>query len=410
MKQQNLFPDFTPASNGEKKLVISKFKNKILSKEQTAFNKHSKKIETLREQIESDQLKYNKLSSYYLTKVQPEHEKYARASIDFVKQLYHMHKYEKLTNVAKEKLGLLILNNLEHAFEYIIPNDDEKAIYDTFSDISYNEQEKEQLEMLKNSMGEMFSEMFDTDIDFSDMDMSEEGIAKKMAELKDEIVNNENNNPKLKNRKQTKKEIEAKIRKKQAEELQNKSIRSIYTSLAKMLHPDLETDEIKKLEKQELMKKITNAYHEKDLHTLLKFELEIIHQESENIEHLTDEKLRLLNLALKEQVIELEHEKNMQRQNPKYEKIVSYGFYSEKTAIQQMDVEIKEITAQQKEIYKDLELLKQKKGLQFLNQILKNIQLNNSLNSPFDDTDMNMDDMLAVFELIGNMAKVKRKK
>ena len=47
-------------------------------------------------------------------------------------------------------------------------------------------------------------------------------------------------------------------------------------SLAKMLHSDLETDETLKLEREELMKKVTAAYQDKDLNTLLKLEIEII--------------------------------------------------------------------------------------------------------------------------------------
>lgn len=408
MKQNNLFPDFNPSSNKEDKVVISKFKNKILSKEQIQFNKYSKKIEKLREQIESEQLKYDNLSAYYLTKLQPEHEKYGHISISFVKQLYHMYKYEKLTNIAKEKVGLLILSNLERAFQYIIPDDDVKAIYNTFSELSYEDEEKEQLELMKDSMGDFFSEMFDADIDFTDMDMSEEGMAKKMAEIKEKIENGEKKHSGLKNRKQTKRQIEAELRKKQAEELQNKNIRNIYTSLAKMLHPDLESNEIKRLEKEELMKKITNAYQEKDLHTLLKFELEIIHMQSENIEHLTDEKLRLLNSALKEQVIELEQEKALRCQHPKYEKIFPYVPFPEKVAVQQMNFEINELSVRQKEILADTELLKERKGVQFLTQILRTINVDDSDDDFLEDLDEN--EMLEMLKLLENMTKGKKKK
>ena len=75
-----------------------------------------------------------------------------------------------------------------------------------------------------------------------------------------------------------------------------------------MLHPDLEIDESLKFDREELMKKATAAYQEKDLHILLKLEIEIIHKQSKNLDHLMDEKLKFLNLALKEQVIELKEE------------------------------------------------------------------------------------------------------
>ena len=412
MKQSSLFPD-TFESSIKDTSVISKFQKKILSKEQALFNKYSKKIETLRNQIESEQLKYDNLSKYFLTKVQPEQENYGNTVIEFVKQLYSMYKYEKLTNIAKEKVGQLIVSNLNRAFEFVIPNEEVKTIYDKFSDTSYDQEEKEQINMMKDSMGDMFSEMFGTDVDFSDMNMmDEESVARKMAEMKEIFENQqENNNKKTNSRKKTKREIDFEIKKKQAEELQNKNIRSIYTSLAKMLHPDLELDKMKKIEKEELMKKVTNAYHEKDLHTLLKLEIEIIHQETKNLEHLTDEKLKLLNAALKEQVDELEQEKKMQKYHPKYENISESMHFPEKRAIQQLDNQIKGLSNQQNEITLDIEQLKGRKGVQFLTQLLKNINYNNSFDDDFDFTDdFDENDLIEALKIFENVGKGKKQK
>ncbi len=416
MKQQSLFPNIDDSLKKSSSLVLSKFKNKILSKEQSLFNKYSKKIELLRNQIESEQLKYENLVKYFITKVEPEQKSYADALIEFVKQLFIMYKHEKLTNIAKEKLSLLIISNLKSAFKFVVPSDDVKAIYDSFNDTSYDEEESEQIDMMKDSMGDMFSEMFGTNIDFSDMDMSEEGMAKKLAEMKEIFENQEKNSPKTKSRKKTKREIDFEIKKKQAEELQNKNIRSIYTSLAKMLHPDLELDEMKRLEKEELMKKVTNAYHEKDLHTLLKLEIEIIHKENENLEHLTDEKLKLLNIALKEQVDELEEEKEMQKHHPKYENIGEFMHFPEKRATQQIDNYIREIIDERNGLEWDLLKLKERKGVQFLTQMLKQINLPNSFNKNFDfdfdddfDDDLNENELNTLLDFIINKGKSKKK-
>lgn len=412
MKQHSIFPDTRESFKKDNSPVISKFQKKILSKEQALFNKYSKKIETLRGQIESEQLKYDNLARYFLTEVEPEQKNYGNAAIEFVKQLYSMYKYEKLTNIAKEKISQLIVSNLNRAFEFVIPNEEVKAIYDTFSDTSYDQEEKEQINMMKDSMGDMFSDMFGTNVDFSDMDMTPEGMAKKMAEMKEIFENQEDkNNQKTNSRKKTKREINFEIKKKQAEELQNKNIRSIYTSLAKMLHPDLELDEIKKLEKEELMKKVTNAYHEKDLHTLLKLEIEIIHRETENLEHLTDEKLKLLNAALKEQVDELEQEKEEQKYHPKYERISEFIHFPENRAIQQLNNQIKGLNSQQNEITLDIEQLKGRKGVQYLSQILKKINVRNAFDTGFDFTDgFNGNDLMEAFEMLGNRGMDKKGK
>lgn len=57
-----------------------------------------------------------------------------------------------------------------------------------------------------------------------------------------------------------------------ADELQeklSKSIRSVYATLVKFLHPDKELDEQKKLEKTEAIKEVTIAYENKDMLSLL---------------------------------------------------------------------------------------------------------------------------------------------
>jgi len=385
-------------------LSISKSNNKVLSKEQIQFNKLSKRIENIRKQIESTQVKLDTLFSYYSEKMPPQYEKYGNGLTAFVMQLNEMHKYLKFTNTKREKLETLILNNLEKAFVHIMPTDEVKAIYDKFSETSFDEELKKQEGQLKDSMSDMFSKMFGKKVDFSDMDMSEEAIAKKMAEMQDVFEQVEQNvgDFKTKKRKQTVSQLKQEEKKKQIEELQNKNFRLIYTSLAKMLHPDLEIDETLKNEKEELMKKVTNAYNDKDLHTLLKLEIEIIHKENENLERLTDDKLKLLNSALKEQVNELNHELSMVTHHPKYEPISEYVFYAEKTAIQKINKEYKEIVEEETYINEDIEKLKSSKGEKFLNELLNSVYHENS------NGNMNLDDISTVDALKELMTMMKQ--
>lgn len=69
MKQSSLFPHHGTSPKEVIRLVISKSKNKILSKEETAFNKFSQQIESLRKQIENDQKKFDKLSNFFSASV-----------------------------------------------------------------------------------------------------------------------------------------------------------------------------------------------------------------------------------------------------------------------------------------------------------------------------------------------------
>jgi succinate dehydrogenase flavin-adding protein (antitoxin of CptAB toxin-antitoxin module) len=136
------------------------------------------------------------------------------------------------------------------------------------------------------------------------------------------------------------------------EEAKNKSISSIYRQLAKIIHPDLEADETIKLEKEELMKQLTAAYENNDLHTLLSLEIQWIQKEENQLSALTDEKLKTYNKIMEEQAEDLKNEIIMLENHPRYNalrhiedfpgQLRSIDLEGEKEYIQE---ELKEITA-----------------------------------------------------------------
>ncbi len=92
-----------------------------------------------------------------------------------------------------------------------------------------------------------------------------------------------------------------------AEALQDKlskSIRSVYTSLVKHLHPDKEMDEEKKIIKTEAIKEVTLAYETKDMLTLLILQAKYGIVE----ETINDGDLRNYNAILKKQAADLENQ------------------------------------------------------------------------------------------------------
>jgi hypothetical protein len=70
------------------------------------------------------------------------------------------------------------------------------------------------------------------------------------------------------------------------------------------------------------MQEVTTAYARKDLHTLLKLELEWVHREESGDAQMTDEKLDVYSQLLKEQVADLEMEASMLPYSPKYQPLV----------------------------------------------------------------------------------------
>lgn len=86
-------------------------------------------------------------------------------------------------------------------------------------------------------------------------------------------------------------------------EKMTQSIRSIYISLVKKLHPDKEPDENEKIRKTEVVKQLTEAYENKDLLSLLLLQSKYQISKEKDLKD-----LRSYNQILEEQVSTLEEE------------------------------------------------------------------------------------------------------
>lgn len=89
------------------------------------------------------------------------------------------------------------------------------------------------------------------------------------------------------------------------EQHRKKSIRAIYIDLIKAFHPDTEQDATKKLEKEEISKKITEAYGNNDLYTLLNLETEFLEQQSSRLNGMKAETAKSYLAMLDNQIKEL---------------------------------------------------------------------------------------------------------
>ena len=106
-------------------------------------------------------------------------------------------------------------------------------------------------------------------------------------------------------RKMTKAELNQKLQ----EEQTLKSMREIYLELVKELHPDRETDETLRVQKEERMKQLTEAYKQKDLASLLMMQINWLQEESAKTpQSQTDEVLKRYNKILRAQLNRLEEE------------------------------------------------------------------------------------------------------
>lgn len=314
----------------------------VLNKRQKEFNQLSEKIEQL------DKLIPELRATYYLLieRVQKEYNpivmEYQSFRVEMVKlmdrtyekDLYRKAYLTKLAYLISEISFDLIVN---YKFEELIP------LFNKYSEVNF--------EVALNELKRSDSQLIDSKLLAEENEITdEENFPEHFHELS------------LEEQIRIKEEIraeKAKIFAEQAKEARQlltkqkttKSVRTVYMDLVKAFHPDRETDEAEKIRKTEIMQRVTQTYQENNLLELLKLQIEFERIDQEHLENLGKEQLTYYNLVLKEQVEELEKEKEeIQRQisylcglNPQHANSMTTVVVRFNTNINEVKAEIKEI-------------------------------------------------------------------
>ena len=335
--QQSLFGDEEIKPVVKNDLIISKSRRKPLNKQQVSFNKFIKKIEKLRAELKNTSDDLDKKLTYYGKEIHPLEILLNTKRKEIIRALFPQFKSnKKIKGDQKKSLKAFISTFLLSIFSTgeDTPEQDLQEIYKAVSGESYEDLVKEDFELMKEELQDMFE---DSGVEFNTddlrKDMSPEEIAAKMEELSEKLKEREEkervNKPE---KKKTAKQLEKEKKDRQLVEARNKNIKSIYKQLVKALHPDLEQDESAKLQKEILMKRLTVAYQNNDLHAMLSLEMEWINKEENNIDELSTEKLVIYNQVLKDQIKALEQQKFMLLQHPRFMPIFKYmDFYDPKS-------------------------------------------------------------------------------
>ncbi len=332
-------------------MTISTTGTKKLTKAQDRFNKITTRIEKLEKDIVQKEKTLHAILDHFSKNMEPLIESDAKNKIQLAFLVEEKVLSTKLSKKAQYQAEELIIHLLNEAFTEVIANEEEISLYNRFSDLSYEDEKELELIFMKGEMKAMFTQQ-GIDIDLTEIDIeNEEEIAKIIAEFQEKRQNKqlgdnlkEAENPK----KKTKKEIVRENIEKAKFEAQNKSLKSIYISLSKALHPDMEADQTEKLKKEELMKKVTVAYQEKNFPLLLQLEMEWIHQTSEHLNKLSDDKLNIYIEILLDRERELQAEKYMLQQNPRFQKVRSFAHLNEKSAVKAINSDKKILIANDK--------------------------------------------------------------
>jgi hypothetical protein len=116
----------------------------------------------------------------------------------------------------------------------------------------------------------------------------------------------------------TKRQMQSEEEQGEEKKVKKKSINKLYKRLVKALHPDLDRDEDAKIWKENAMKRIAQAYEDRDLYALLEIENEYIDHLPEEAEIEDSEEFMAYNAILEGKVEALRGRLNHLVQDPRY--------------------------------------------------------------------------------------------
>ncbi len=342
-------------------VIQAKKQKPLISKSKATFNRLRKSIEKLENELNTVNRSLDECLSIYQRNVQPSERELGNVFKEIVKHLYENYKNDKrLKKKEKETLKNIVLDKIQNIIELGSFNMSEdtviKEIVEDLENVNFDEIKLAKINDLKDEMIEKFhDEGIDIDLSsFSDED-NQEDIMRKFAEAFARAQ--ENAGDEFEEKPKSKKQLDLEEKEKKLEALQKQGLSGIYKQLAKVLHPDLEQDLNLKKDKEKLMKKLTTAYDNKDLHTLLQLELEWMSGNSAKKEQ-TEDQLKIFNALLKQQVNELKSEIDMAFENPKYQSIQRYLYGSTYETIFKLTIFNDRLKNDINEFKKELKMLK----------------------------------------------------
>ena len=362
---------------------------KKLTKQQESFNKLVKQIEKRTAELtylEDGFKKYQVSKQAILGTILTEK---ARAKLNYALVLDEVFENNKFTKKEKEKLIQIIKNVSTPIYPDEKEIDDKMTeLYDKYSKMQESKSSKEDIEHDKAMMEMLLKEM-GIDIDLSDID----GFS--MKDMKEKVMEQLN---KEKSEGKTEEDHEANYQRKnkhssglsdkakEAAQKLNKSWKQIYFSLVKHLHPDTETDEALKLEKEAVLKEVTTAYDENNFFKLLQLQIKYTNS-TDLLEKADDKTLQEFVKILKQQSAEL-YEKLEMIKDAIYQN--ELDFLIEKGGVGFIEYKLK---SERKAIEKDIADINKEailfSDVKFLKQELKTISLSDlDPMSGFDDFDL----------------------
>jgi hypothetical protein len=282
-------------------LSIQPDNGKSLNATQREFNRLVQSIDQNKREMERVKSVVQKTRDKVRAEFGPLLAELKEKQLAWLRRLDEVHDTMPLTKVQKKTLASFILDEADRLAERL---DDEFVDsllekYETEEDIAFRESQ----EKLAN---QLFEKIFGFNPEAEDAEEKADAFFERMEKRAQQKSFNawDDAAHKKGNRKETAREK----RMKEEAQMEAKDVRSIYTSLAKALHPDLEPDLQVREQKTELMKKVTQAYERNDLYELMRLQLEYNAQGIEKMADVVEEQLKRYCSVLRKQLSQLQME------------------------------------------------------------------------------------------------------
>ncbi len=356
-----------------------KIQAKPVDNAQKTFIRLKRKIDTLKEELEATNIYLNDVLLHYHTTILPAKKDSRKALESSVKMLYEH--YKNPQNRSKKKQNLLkeiIVHKISQFFESSLLSEFDPEvinIYKELENVSHDELASE----ISNEMREELEQRFKKDgidIDLSQVNFagSEEEIKSKIFEALHEAKENERQEQEYSPRQKSKQTLAKEKKAQELENIQKKSLSTIYKQLAKTLHPDLEQDQEIKLQKEVLMKKLTAAYEDNDLHTILSLEIEWLNQNEDAVKQSSSDHIKMYNTLLKDQVAALQEDIENIIMSPKYAAIQPFFESNVFPPEVMMELTLEQIQAHTKQSHAITKELKGKKAESILTDMIDSFE------------------------------------
>jgi hypothetical protein len=327
---------------------------KRLRGSQLVFNRLSRRAATLQRKVAKERDRLNELLDRFLRDVAPIEKSVAQRRLDVAFALSETHWRWPLREQQSEVVRHLIVQLLEEASRVIEPDEAAIALHDEWAHDGFFEKQQLRIAGRKRALHEAFRSEFGFDADVpDDGDDSPQGFSRFRERMEEQIRRADAEEIRRLGEHAARNNVSSRERAEQ-QNLPPKSIREVYLSLAKVLHPDVNVEPEDLARREHDMKRAAAAYREEDVMTLLQLEKR---WRARELGSLGDDVLEVYTNALRKLIRKLEADLDSQGFDARYLRIFPLTGLQHGKALEGIDAYADELRGQQQRLDELLALL-----------------------------------------------------